>query len=380
MIKTIKFNTNNLSPLLSLVCSVVPQKAPLEILSNVRVKTKVLDGVGYVELLASDTETWLEVRSECIACDDGICTCVEPRVLLQAIRNLDGKEVTMTFDDEKNATVCKYDNGHFSLPCEDASTFPLPKKDDDSFTTMRIPSLTLSNFIRKTECAVATDALHPVMGGIHFVFGDDGMIAVATDARKLVKCKDKTIKGNNSEVTLPHKPSKVMLPMLDAMGDGDTTVMFNNSMFYVIGDNFKLATRLIDGKYPNYEAVIPKDNELHVTMQRSDFIASVKRVSTMMNASSELLVLDFHGNELTINAEDLDFSKSASESMPCESDFPKLEIGLKSSYLLQLLQNIDGERVRLELKSMNKPCVIKYDTIADSEEYISITMPILFTP
>lgn len=389
--KIIKFQTEDFLPSLAMVNTVVLAKNTLPILSDVRIETKD-DGQGgvYAELMTSDSETWLQMKAPLAEAEVGIVICIEAKGLLQALRNLGGKPVTMEIDDSKHIVKCDYGNGHFSLPYEDAQDFPLPNTsfvdpitNESNAKTKLMDAKKMLTAIEKAGFATANDELRPVMNGVRFEFFADGMVAVASDGHKLAKYKDLTITYDNSEdqtiygFTMPKKPCSTLLNVLGSTVAGDIKVMFNDRCFTVNNTQFKMSARLIEGRYPNYDSVIPKDNDRIVTIAKNDFVAALKRVLPMGNANSELVALSFSMGMMTISAEDFDFSKSASENVGCDYAQEEFTIGFKGSTLLQLLQNIDTDNVKVMLKDPSRAGVLCENKPNGVYEYTSLIMPML---
>lgn len=381
----IKFNSNELTPALAMVSSVVLTKNSLPILANVRIETKD-DGMGgtMVELMTSDSETWLQWRTSIAEADKGIIICVDAKSLLQALRNLDGKQVTMEIDNDKHIVVCKYDYGKFSLPYDDAAEFPMPAISADNGNEKLIDAKKILTAIERAAYATANDELRPVMNGVRFEFFKDGMVAVASDGHKLSKYKDLTITSDVDEsmpvcgFTMPKKPCNTLMNVLANTIAGDVKLVFNDRCFTVNNKQFKLTARLIEGRYPNYNSVIPKNNDKIINIDKGAFVSAMKRVLPMGNASSELVSLTFNQGVMTVAAEDFDFSKSASENVTCDYNEPSsLAIGFKGSLLLQLLQNISTNVVRMELSDPSRAGLITENITNNEYEYISLIMPML---
>lgn len=384
--KIIEFNSDELTPALALVNSVVLSKNALPILNDVRIETKD-DGQGGViaELMASDSETWLQWKANITEAEAGIVICIEAKSLLQALRNLGGKSVIMEINDEKHIATCKYDNGKFSLPYDEPNEFPMPMTTVDDGKEKCIDGKKILTAIERAGYATANDELRPVMNGVRFEFFADGMVAVASDGHKLSKYKDLTITYDNSKdqtiygFTMPKKPCNTLMNVLANTIAGDVKVVFNDRCFTVNNTQFKLTARLIEGRYPNYDSVIPKTNDKIINVDKSAFISAVKRVLPMGNSTSELVSLTFADGMITIAAEDFDFSTSASENIPC--DYPltsaPMSIGFKGSTLLQLLQNVDGDTIKIALADPTRAGLITEGTTNNVYEYTSLLMPML---
>lgn len=380
----ITFMSDEILPSLAMVSSVVNPKNSLPILNDVRIETKD-DGNGGTILvfMASDSETWLQMKATCEESDKDVAICIEAKSLLQALRNLGGKRVEMTIDDDKHTVLCSYGNGRFSLPFDNANEFPLPIATIEDAKEKRIDAQKLLTAIEKAGFATANDELRPVMNGVHFDFYPYGMVTCATDGHKLAKYTDLTITfdGDANPVidgyTLPKKPCHTLISVLANTVAGDVKISFNDRLVAVNNTMFKMTTRLIEGRYPNYDAVIPKENNKIALVDKAAFVSALKRVLPMGNSNSELVALGFNSGNMTISAEDFDFSKSASEDVCCDYTQEPFSIGFKGSVLLQMLQNIDGDVVKLAMSDASRAGVISEDKSHECYDYTSIIMPML---
>lgn len=386
MNKTIYFNTDEILPALSMANSVIPPKPTIAILNDVCIETKD-DGNGgvYALLTTSDSETWLQIKARLDSpTETGIKICVEGKALIQALRNLSGQQVSMEVCEGNHIVLCKYANGHFKLPYEDTDMFPMPKEIvDDATTKLRLDTKKVLVGIEKTIYATANDELRPVMNGVHIDFLSDGMVFVATDGQKLAKYKDLTItyeKESDESVsgfTLPKKPCNTLMNVLANIEDGDIQVQFNTHSVIVNNTMFKMTSRLIEGRFPNYDSVIPKDNEKVITLDKNAFVSALKRVSPMYNVNNELVVLTFANNGATISAENIDFNKAASETIPCDYTQESFVIGFKGSTLLQVLQSISGDSIKFLLNDPKRAGVIRESEDNQVYDYTSLVMPML---
>lgn len=386
MNKTIYFNTDEILSALSMANSVIPPKPTIAILNDVCIETKD-DGNGgvYALLTTSDSETWLQIKARLDSpTETGIKICVEGKALLQALRNLSGQQVSMEVCEGNHIVLCKYANGHFKLPYEDTDMFPMPKEIvDDATTKIRLDAKKVLVGIEKAGYATANDELRPVMNGVHINFLSDGMVFVATDGLKLAKYKDLTIiyekesDESMSSFTLPKKPCNTLMNVLANIEDGDIQVQFNTHSVIVNNTTFKMTSRLIEGRFPNYNSVIPQESEKVITLSKNAFVSALKRVSPMYNINSELVVLKFENNGVTISAENIDFNKAASETIPCDYTQETFEIGFKGSTLLQVLQSIGGDSVKFLLNGPRRAGVIRESEDNQVYDYTSLIMPML---
>lgn len=388
MIKKVSFNTNEVLPSLSLAVSIVNQKNTIPALDSVHVMSSVTeDGERKMSFTTSDSETWFET---CLSYkneddDDDIDLCIDAKSLLQAIRNLGEQHVVMHVDDENHEVMFRYENGFFSMPYSDASEFPTPdlllSSLKDRNNHKRVPAQKMSNALTKTIPFTIEDELRPILGGVKIDFYADGMVAAATDSRKLVKYKDLTVTHNGVEQSvlgyvLRRKTCALLANVFQTVTDDEMVeIYFNTSVVRMhCGNNF-ITSRLVEGTYPNYDSVIPLNNNIVVELDRNTIVNAIKRVMPMGNNETDLVILDFKESMLTICAEDLDYGTSATENIPCEYAYEPLKIGLKGRSLLQTLQNVDGENVRMMFRNPQSAVVVTPSDTNGNIEHLSLLMP-----
>lgn len=377
--KKIKFNAKAILPQLTQVVSVVSSKNAMPILSNVMLQTFDVESNTILVLTASDSETWVEQKIK-VEGDFGVDICVDAADIMKGLRNLDDVDVELSIDEEKQQLTCNYGKGYFSITYSNTDEFPkCPNSTDTSSDGYAIPSISLREHIAGVGFAVNDDELRPVFNSVHFDFLNDGMVVVATDGQRLAKIKDSTICGNGGELNsfnLPTKPANILLNILSCHDD-EITCKFDEKEIVFFNDHFKLSTRLIEGRYPNYDSVIPKESKYEAIIDKAAFVSSIKRVAPMGNNTSELMKLAFDVNTLVISAENIDFCKKAEETIMCQYLGNKMEIGFKSSFLLQSLQNINSESIEMRLIANNRACVLVPQTKKENTEYTYLLMPLL---
>jgi DNA polymerase-3 subunit beta len=255
---------------------------------------------------------------------------------------------------------------------DDADEFPLANMNTDDLKEFVVDEKKILKALELTGFATANDELRPIMNGIHFDFFSDGMVCATSDGHKLARYKDKSIvredDGTTPNFTLPKKPSNIAMSILSAI-EGDIKLSFNDKAISFSNKDFKLSARLIDMRYPNYEGVIPKQSSIVITADKGTLLQALKRVLPMANDSSYLVELDFTNGQVTISAKDLDFSKSASETVTCECD-TELKIGFKGSTLIEILRNINDDNVVIELDNPSRAGVFFSAFELTRDEYL----------
>lgn len=371
----IKVQSKELLQKLKMAAKVVNSKNALPILGDFLIETK-----GDVILVTvSDSEQWLSLKCPIISCDGDARFCVASADFLRAIDNLNDVVVTLALEESTHTITCDYGNGKFTMPYENADEFPLANMNADDLKEIIIDGKKVLKAVELTGFATANDELRPVMNGIHFDFFADGMVCATSDGHKLARYKDKTITLDIGETvpnfTLPKKPSNILMSILSNV-EGDVKISFNDKALYVNNRDFKLSARLLDFKYPNYESVIPNNNTITITADKNSLINALKRVLPMANDASNLVELDFAQGQVTVSAKDIDFSKSASETVTCDCD-TELKIGFKGSTLIEILRNISDDNIVIELSDPSRAGVFFSAFEMTRDEYLSLCMPML---
>lgn len=324
---------------------------------------------------ASDLETTMSVSLEVESDSTGL-VAIPARILLDTLKSLPEQPLTFVIDDNLNGVEVSSDYGKYALGCINGEEFPkLPEVEDPSSVT--IPANTLATAIQKTIFATGNDELRPVMSGVFFQFSQTDLTFVATDAHKLVRYKRTDMTSDNTaEFIMPKKPLNMLRSSL--VSADDVKVTYNNTNACFEYDNVVLNCRLIDGRYPNYEAVIPKENPHTLNIERTSFLSSIKRVAIFANKTTHQIRLKLAGNEVTISAEDLDFSNKAHERLACDYQGEDMEIGFNSRFIVEMLSNLESDVVRMELSAPNKAgLLIPGDSTEDGEDLLMLVMPVM---
>ncbi|MCD4737341.1 MAG: DNA polymerase III subunit beta, partial [Bacteroidales bacterium] len=305
-----------------------------------------------LEITASDLETTMKVSMKTDKSEEPGIITIPAKLLLDTLKTLPDIPVTFSIDQETLIVEISTGEGKFKLSGHKSDEFPeVPVIEKASSIT--INSQILSSAIAQTIFATGNDDLRPVMSGVYCEIGPEDMTFVATDAHKLVRIKRKDIKSENqTSFILPKKPLNQLKNSLPE--SEDVTIEYDNTNAYFGFQNASLICRLIDGKYPNYEAVIPQNNPNKLIIDRNHFLNAIKRVSLYANQSTNQLRLKITGQELQLSAEDLDFSNEAKERLACNYEGEDLEIGFNSRFVQEMLNTLRSEQVRLEMSAPNR--------------------------
>ena len=324
---------------------------------------------------ASDLETTMSSTIDVESDSEG-SVALPARLLLDTLKTF--PEQPLTFIVEENNTVeISSNHGKYALAYANGDEFPKAVELDNPSSTV-LNADVLATAISKTIFAAGNDDLRPVMSGVFFQFSTEGLTFVATDAHKLVKYTREDVKANQSaEFIMPKKPLNLLKGIL-AASDSDVTIDYNDSNAKFTFDNTILICRLIDGKYPNYEAVIPKENPNKLVIDRTQFLNSVRRVSIFSNKTTHQIRLKVAGAELNISAEDIDYSNKAEERLTCDYQGDDMQIGFNSRFLTEMINNLTADEVQLEMSLPNRAGILTPTDGLDEGEHITmLVMPVM---
>jgi DNA polymerase-3 subunit beta len=324
---------------------------------------------------ASDLETTMASTLEVESDSEG-SVAIPAKLLLETLKTF--PEQPLTFVIEENNTIeISSNHGKYALAYASADEFPKAISLESPSTTVLSADI-LATAISKTIFAAGNDDLRPVMSGVFFQFSTESLTFVATDAHKLVKYSRTDVTANETaEFIMPKKPLNLLKGILLG-SDDDVTIEYNDSNAKFSFENSILICRLIDGKYPNYEAVIPKENPNHLTIGRNQFLNSVRRVSIFSNKTTHQIRLKIAGAELNISAEDIDYSNKAEERLTCDYQGDDMQIGFNSRFLSEMLSNLNADDVQLEMSMPNRAGILTpIDGLDEGETVTMLVMPVM---
>ena len=330
---------------------------------------------GKIKIIASDLETTMisEITTE--SSSNGQIT-IPSKILIDTLKTFSNQPLTFLVDEETKGIEISSENGNYKLAGQDAKEFPkVPELSSSS--SFLISSSVLLNAINKTLFASGNDELRPVMSGVFCELSEENITFVATDAHKLVKhTRSKITSNSNSSFILPKKPLSLLKNNIDS--DSDLNVDFNETNVKFSLDNITLICRLIDGKYPNYDAVIPKDNPNKLVINKDELLNSIKRVSIYASKTTHQIRLKIAGSQLQITSEDLDFANKAEERLTCSYEGEDIEIGFNSRFVIDMLNNIGAEQICLEMSAPNRAGIIlPLDSQEENEDTLMLVMPVM---
>jgi len=325
-------------------------------------------------ITATDLDTTMSVSID-VESKESFKVAIPARILLDSLKALPEQPITIAVDETTNGIEITTDNGKYKLSGENSADFP-KEPVADGVDEVKLISSVLNKGVAKTLFAVSNDELRPAMTGVYVQLDENGITFVATDAHKLVKFNRNDVTGGNATFIVPKKALNLLKAVVPN-NETEVTVQFNKSNAFFNFDNIQLICRLIDAKYPDYNAVIPKENPNLLSIQKDDFYSSLRRTSIFSNKTTHQVVLKMAGSELTVSAQDLDFSNEASEKLACEYQGNAMEIGFNAKFLIEMLGALDSNDINIELSTPNRAGIIRPTAKEENEDLLMLVMPVM---
>jgi DNA polymerase III subunit beta len=324
---------------------------------------------------ASDLETTMTATLEIDSQSQG-SVAVPAKLLLEILKSFPEQPLTFTIEDNSTIEISS-NSGKYAIAYALGEEFPKAVTLEDPSTTVLTADI-LASAISKTIFATGNDDLRPVMSGVFFQFTTEGLYFVATDAHKLVKYSRTDIQtSENAEFIMPKKPLNILKGIL-AGSESQVQIEYNQNNASFSFENYHLICRLIDGKYPNYEAVIPKENPNKLLINRNLFQSSVRRVAIFSNKTTHQIRLKVAGTELNISAEDIDYSNKADERLTCDYQGDDMQIGFNSRFLSEMLSSLQSDEIMLEMSLPNRAGILTpVDGLDEGETITMLVMPVM---
>ncbi|MGI4021504.1 MAG: DNA polymerase III subunit beta [Janthinobacterium lividum] len=301
---------------------------------------------------------------------------IPSRILLDTLKSLPEQPVTFSVDDKTFAIEIKAGDGNYKLSGENGEDFPkIPVVENAS--SVNLPASVLAEAINKTIFAVSNDELRPAMTGVYCQLSPQHFTFVATDAHKLVRYRRKDAHSATATSFIMPKKALNLLKSSLPSEDVDVSVEYNNTSAFFKFGNINLVCRLIDERYPDYDAVIPLNNPNKLTLDRLSFLGSLSRVAIYANKTTHQVRLKITGSELNISSEDIDFSNEAHEKLNCQYEGEDMEIGFNARFLIEMLKNLNCEEVSLEMSTPNRAGLLLPQGGDENEDVLMLVMPVM---
>lgn len=362
-----------LSQRLQTIGRVIVPKNTLAVLENI-----MFSVVGSeLTLVAADNETTLTSTLELVDSEGEVKFMINAKVIQDAIREIPEQPVDIYVNEENYAVTVEYQNGKFNFVAQSADEYPVPPVMSEERVTFTMDSQLLYNGVNRSLFAASNDALRPQIGGLYFDVKENETAIVATDAQKMACSQYPAVgAGQVGSFILPKKPANMLKGFL-VKEEGETKIEFSLRNAVFTTDSYTMNCRLVEGRYPNYAAVIPTANDIIVTVNRLAFISALRRVLLFSNVASGCVKLRLDNNNMSISSHELDFSKSADESLICDYTQMPMSIGFRGSFLLEVLNNIESEEVVLKLAGPNRAGLILPVEQKEAETVLMMLMPMM---
>ncbi len=336
-----------------------------------------LDDNG-LKITVSDLETTMTVSLQPDMVEGKGEVTIPARILLDIMKNFPDVPVTINVAEDTLAVVLRAGDGQYKLSGHKSDEFPqIPVMDDTS--VWEIPADVLARGFEKTVFATGNDEIRPIMSGVLMEMKEDYLTFVATDAHKLVRYRRMDVRSDIvASFIMPKKPINQLKNILGGMADEPVKIEFNRTNASFIFGGYKLVCRLIEGHYPNYEAVIPSNNPNQLVIDRQSFLSAIRRVAVFSSKATHQVRFRINGQEILLTAEDIDFYNEAKERLTCSYSGDDIEIGFNSRFFQEMLNNLDTEEVKLEMSAPNRAGILTpVNNENAGEDILMLLMPVM---
>ena len=331
-----------------------------------------------LKITASDLETTMTVTLHPEKLEGEGMVTIPARMLLDTLKYLPDVPVTLIVDEASLYVEILAGEGHFRLAGHNGDEFPKHVTIQNTNQWL-VPAEVMAAGFDRTVFATGNDELRPVMSGVFIEMNEAGLTFVATDAHRLVRYVRHDVKmPEKSSFIMPRKPIAQMKSILSSLADEPVDIAFDNTnVMYKFGD-YELYCRLIEGRYVNYEQVIPKNNPNELVIDRQQFSSAIRRVSVFSNKATKQVRFRIVGQSIMLNAEDADYNSEGKERLACEYTGEDLEIGFNARFLDEMLNNIQSKEIKLAMSAPNKASLLMpYGEENNTEDLLMLLMPVM---
>lgn len=368
-------SSNTMLTRLQAVSKVIGGKSVQPILDNILLVAT--DGVLYAT--ASDKETTMEAKIELESLEEEGKITIPAKILLDILKEFPEQPLSFDINTATNEVKIVSEKGEFSVPGESAEDYPLQAVAGENNTEFTSKCGLILEGVLKSIFATANDDLRPVMNCILIEMSEENFTFVASDAHKLVRYKRFDAKSESGQYSLilPKKPA-LMLKNILPKDDSELKISFGDKMACFTFGNYKMTSTLVEGRFPNYNSVIPQNNPKKIIVEKKELYNSLRRVSVMANQASNLVKFDVSNGQIVISAQDVDYSMSGHETLTCQYEGDSIAIGFKSPFVLEILSNIQSENVVLELSDPTRPGLfLPFESENADEDLLMLLMPMM---
>ena len=334
---------------------------------------------GQLTLTTSDSENVMQTTIQTDECEGDGAFALTSQTILDAMKELPEHPLQFSVNIDQATITIIYQGGEYNFTILNADEYPRMHSTLDNVNVITLDASVLCDNINRSAFAMGSDELRPVMNGIYFDLGADALSIVASDGHKLVRNRNLTVKSETpASFILPKKPALLLKNVLGKDG-GDVVIKFDNRNAEIRFADGILTCRLIEGRYPNYNSVIPQNNPNQLTIDRKGLLSALKRVLPFGSKSSQLVKFRLDAGTLELSSEDIDYATKAKETIICDYNGQKMCIGFKGSSLTEILGNLDGDEVVIELADPSRAGIIVPAQQPENEDVLMLLMPMLLS-
>ena len=334
---------------------------------------------GQLTLTTSDSENVMQTTIQTDECEGDGAFALTSQTILDAMKELPEQPLQFSVNIDQATITIIYQGGEYNFTILNADEYPRMHSTLDNVNVITLDASVLCDNINRSAFAMGSDELRPVMNGIYFDLGADALSIVASDGHKLVRNRNRTVKSETpASFILPKKPALLLKNVLGKDG-GDVVIKFDNRNAEIRFADGILTCRLIEGRYPNYNSVFPQNNPNQLTIDRKGLLSALKRVLPFGSKSSQLVKFRLDAGTLELSSEDIDYATKAKETIICDYNGQKMCIGFKGSSLTEILGNLDGDEVVIELADPSRAGIIVPAQQPENEDVLMLLMPMLLS-
>ena len=363
----VRIKQEDLSSVLNLVTGVVPASSAIPVLSNLLLETEG----GKLKISATDLDISVISSVECEIGKQGAITVAAKR-LQEIVRELPDEDIDIKVDGEKIGITCS------------RSTFRMMGMEKDQFPKIadlsaekktKLSGDLLAKMIRRSVYSVARDDTRPVLSGVLWELGGSEIAMVGTDGHRLARMAASGDFGISAEqcVIVPPKALNQIAKLITA-GDDVELAIDKAFVGFFVGETAVYARR-IEGAFPNYRQVIPKNNPNIMSVEKSDLMSATRRVSLLADSKTHKIKMHLSKNAVRLTASTPDLGE-AEEELPAEYDGEDMVVGYNAAYIIDVLKTTEADSVRFELGTPVGATIVKPADEPEGEAYICLVMPL----
>lgn len=332
---------------------------------------------GKLTITASDNETTITTWTDLVESDADITLAVNAKTIQDAIKEIPEQPLDIYVNENTLEITVEYQNGKYNFMGQPADEYPTPPALTEEVAVLTLPAERLLSGLGRALFATADDTIRPVMNGVYFDIKESGLSVVASDGHKLALSTLTEARSTASaSFILPKKPATLIKNLLAKETD-DAVIRLSERNAVLTTNNYTLTCRLIEGRYPNYNSVIPQDNPNCATVNRAALLSALRRVLIFSNVGSALIKLRIEAGKIVVSSQDIDFSMSAEEALLCDYSGIPISIGFKGTFLVDLLNNMEGEEIVFKLADSSRAGVIVPAEQKENETVLMLLMPMM---